>query len=312
MLAVSGEPPDGPGWAFEWKWDGVRATVAVADGGVVAHSRNRRVITESYPELHALTELTRHTVLLDGEIVALDERGRPDFDRLQSRMHVHRPTARLLREIPVAYYVFDLLAVDDRDLCPEPYDRRRQRLLEFGLSAPPVVRTPDNYVDVSGADLLRVAAEHGLEGIVAKRRTSTYSPGTRSRSWVKTALRLTQEVVLGGWVPGEGRRAGTLGALLLGAYDDTGTLHYVGHVGTGFSDTALDEMRERLAPLHRPSSPFGTPVPRDRARRAHWVEPDLVGEVEHRQWTADRRLRHPSWRGLRPDRTSHEARLPPT
>ncbi|WP_028662090.1 non-homologous end-joining DNA ligase [Saccharomonospora saliphila] len=310
MLAVPGEPPRGPAWAFEWKWDGVRAIVGVGGGHVRAHSRNQRDITASYPELETLAGLTTRAVLLDGELVALDERGRPDFGRLQSRMHVHRPTARLLREVPVSYYVFDLLVADDEDLCPHPYQHRRARLTALGLSAPPTVRTPDHYIGVSGSDLLRVAGEYGLEGVVAKRLDSTYRPGARSRNWIKTALRLTQEVVVGGWVPGEGRRGHTVGALLLGAHDPSGSLTYVGHVGTGFTDEALHDLRQRLEPLHRPSSPFDTPVPRDRARTAHWVEPTLVGEVEHRQWTADGRLRHPSWRGLRPDIAPRDVRLP--
>lgn len=312
MLAVPGGVPEGEQWAYEWKWDGVRAVVGLAGDEVRAHSRTLREITASYPELRALTTLTRRRLLLDGEIVALDERGRPDFARLQSRMHVHRPAARLLRDVPVCYYVFDLLVAGDEELLSLPYHRRRSRLADLGLTAPPTVRTPDHHTRVAGSDLLDVAADHGLEGIVAKRLDSRYRPGARSRDWVKTPLRTTQEVVVGGWVAGEGRRTGTLGALLLGAHrtDEPGALAYVGHVGTGFTESALADLLTRLRPLARPSSPFATPVPRDRARHAHWVEPVLVGEVEHRQWTAENRLRHPSWRGLRPDREPGEITVP--
>lgn len=312
MLAVSGDVPEGDDWAYEWKWDGVRAIVGVAGPEVRAHSRNLRDITPSYPELHSLTGLTRQTLLLDGELVTLDEAGRPDFGMLQSRMHVHAPTPRLLSDAPVHYYVFDLLVVDGEELHELPYHLRRERLTALGLSAPPTIRTPEYYTQVSGAELLAVAAEHGLEGVVSKRLGSTYRPGMRSRSWIKTPLRVTQEVVIGGWVRGEGRRAGTLGALLLGAHDADGDLVYVGHVGTGFTEAALADLLTRLRPHERPSSPFATPVPRDRSRHTQWVEPVLVGEVEHRQWTGDGRLRHPSWRGLRPDREPSEVRLPPS
>ncbi|EID56538.1 non-homologous end-joining DNA ligase [Saccharomonospora xinjiangensis] len=311
MLAVSGDVPEGEDWAYEWKWDGVRAIVGVGGGKVRIHSRNLREITATYPELHALTSLTRASLLLDGEIVTLDEHGRPSFGRLQSRMHVHVPSARLLRKVPVHYYVFDLLVMGSENTCGLPYRVRRERLTALGLTASPTVHTPEHYTHVSGAELLGVAAQHGLEGVVAKRLDSIYRPGMRSRSWVKTPLRATQEVVVGGWVSGEGRRSGTLGALLLGAYTADGSLCYVGHVGTGFTEAALADLLARLRPLARPSSPFATPVPRDRARHAHWVEPALVGEVEHRQWTTDRRLRHPSWRGLRPDRDPHEITVPP-
>ncbi|MDQ0377939.1 non-homologous end-joining DNA ligase [Amycolatopsis thermophila] len=310
MLATPGQPPAGPGWAFEWKWDGVRAMVAVDTGGVVARSRNLRDITSSYPELRVLPELVDRPLLLDGELVTLDDRGRPDFGRLQSRMHVARPRPELLESHPVAFFVFDLLHDSGRDLTREPYEDRRGQLAELALDAPPTIRVPDHYLgdEVTGPDLLEIASQSGLEGIVAKRVSSPYAPGRRSRDWIKTPLRQTQEVIIGGWVPGEGRRAGTLGALLLGVQDDQGQLVYVGHVGTGFTDQVLGEMRDRLAPLARQVSPFEVPVPREFARRARWVEPVLVGEVEHRQWTGDNRLRHPSWRGLRPDRDPAEIR----
>lgn len=310
MLATLGEVPTGEQWAFEWKWDGVRAVVGSNGDRVRVHSRNLRDITATYPELSRLAGLVAGTALLDGELVTLDELGRPDFGRLQSRMHVASPTVALLRDYPVCYYVFDLLRLDGADLLDLPYQHRRQRLARLELNHPPLLRTPDHYTNTSGADLLDVAAEYGLEGVVAKRLDSAYRPGTRSRNWIKTPLRLTQEVVIGGWTPGQRRRAGMLGSLLLGAHDDTGALVYIGHVGTGFSDAALRDMQARLRPLRRESSPFGTEVPRDRARQATWVDPVLVGEVEHRQWTAEGRLRHPSWRGLRTDKRPHEVRLP--
>jgi bifunctional non-homologous end joining protein LigD len=308
MLATAGDPPTGE-WAFEWKWDGVRAVVATDGRSVRAQSRNGNDVTSSYPELAALAGLAGHRpMLLDGEIVTLDEAGRPDFGLLQRRMHVRQPSADLLRSVPTAFYVFDLLRLSRRDLMRETYLRRREELAHLDLDDPPLLRVPDHYLDTPGTELLDIAREHGLEGVVAKRIHSRYRPGTRSREWIKTPLRLTQEVVIGGWTPGEGRRSETIGSLLLGVHDGE-RLAYAGHVGTGFTRQTLRDMEERLHPLRRRTSPFDTEVPRDRARKAQWVEPVLVGEVEHRQWTADRRLRHPSWRGLRPDREPEEAEI---
>jgi bifunctional non-homologous end joining protein LigD len=309
MLATPGPVPTGDGWSFEFKWDGVRALVALdPDGLLRATSRNLREITRSYPELLHLPRLVNRRVVLDGELVTLDEHGRPSFPLLAHRMHVQAPTALLLTQLPVQYYVFDLVQLDDRPLLTVPYLERRQRLADLDLNAPGLVRIPPHYTDVSGPDLLAVAADHALEGVVGKRVTSPYYPGKRSQAWIKTPLRNTQEVIIGGWTEGGGRRSGTLGALLLGVHDQADSrLRYVGRVGTGFTQTMLRDLQAILQAQARTTSPFDEPVPREDARGAHWVEPTLVGEVEHRQWTpTDNRLRHPSWRGLRPDREPEE------
>lgn len=268
-----------------------------APGELWLWSRNLRDVTATYPELAPLGEVVSRPVLLDGEIVSFDAEGRPDFGRLQSRMNVARPRPELVRSVPVAYYVFDVLRVDGDDLTDEPYERRRDILASLKLDSPPLVQVPEHYPDADGQRLLAIAGEHGLEGMVAKRLGSRYQPGRRSTDWIKTPLRHTQEVVIGGWTSGEGHRAGTIGALLLGVYDDTG-LRYAAHVGTGFTDQALRDLQQQLEPLRRSDSPFDTPVPREHVPKAYWVKPDLVGEVEHRQWTSDQRIRHPSWRGL--------------
>lgn len=308
MLATLGPVPAGTGWAFEFKWDGIRALVAVDPAGTVrATSRNLREITGSYPELRVLPGAVNQLVVLDGELVTLDEQGRPSFPRLAHRMHVQSPSALLVTRIPVRYYVFDLLRQGSRSLLSMPYQQRRARLAGLGLDRTGVIRTPPHYLDVPGADLLTVARDNGLEGVVGKRLGSHYLPGKRSQAWIKTPLRDTQEVIVGGWTEGEGGRAGTLGALLLGVHDQADhRLRFVGHVGTGFTRAALRDLRSMLHARSRPGSPFDEPVPREYARRAHWVDPDLVGEVEHRQWTPDNRLRHPSWRGLRLDRPPRE------
>ena len=310
MLAVAGDPPAGAGWAVEFKWDGVRAVTAVAGERVRANSRLGNDVTAGYPELAGLGALLDgRPALLDGELVALDTAGRPDFGLLQHRMHLRRPPAELVARIPVAYLVFDLLALDGRSLLAQPYDRRRDVLDGLGLDAARV-RVPPSTTDVPAAQLLEVARAHGLEGVVAKRRTARYEPGRRSPAWVKTALLHTQEVVIGGWTAGEGRRSATFGALLLGAYDAEGRLRYLGHVGTGFTEAALAALMARLEPVATTRSPFDDEVPRPQARRARWVRPELVGEITYRNLTHDRRLRAASWRGLRADKAPAEARLP--
>lgn len=311
MLASPGEPPLGPGWAFEFKWDGLRALAAVAGDQVRLYSRNGNDITSGYPELAVLSGLVGgRPVLFDGEIVTLGEAGSPDFALLQERMHVRAPSPWLVDRIPISYYVFDLLDLDGRRLLSQSYQHRRELLAELAVDGvSPRVRVPPQYTDVDGRQLLEVARLHGMEGVVGKRLSSRYEPGRRSSAWTKTALWRTQEVIVGGWTTGQGRRAGTLGALLLGAYDDDGRLRYIGDVGTGFTDRMLDDLLARLADLAQRSSPFDEPVPREHARRAHWVRPELVGEVEYRALTPDRRLRHAAWRGLRADKDPEQVTL---
>jgi bifunctional non-homologous end joining protein LigD len=312
MLACAGAPPSGTGWAFEFKWDGVRAIAAVAGDRSRLYSRNGNDITDGYPELAALRGLIgARRVLLDGEIVTMGAAGRPDFGLLQQRMHVRTPSPALLARVPISYYVFDLLDLDGNRLLARSYQQRRDALAALDLDAgSPLIRVPPNYTNVNGAQLLDVARQHGLEGVIGKRLRSRYEPGRRSPSWIKTALFHTQEVLVGGWTAGQGARADTLGALLLGAHDELGRLRYLGDVGTGFTEQMLGDLLVRLTALERPDSPFDDPVPRDHARRARWVRPELVGEVEYRAVTADRRLRHTAWRGLRADKDPAQVTFP--
>ena len=208
----------------------------------------------------------------------------------------------------MSFYAFDVLHLDGESLLGASYDDRRARLAT--LAPADRVLVPPSFTDVDGDQMLAVARQHGLEGVVAKRRAGRYEPGRRSPGWVKTALVRTQEVLVGGWTAGEGRRTATFGSLLLGAYDAAGALRYLGHVGTGFSDAVLVGLMTRLRPLARPTSPFDEVVPREHARKARWVEPVLVGEVEYRLVTRDGRLRHAAWRGLRPDRSPESVRMP--
>ncbi|WP_232237371.1 MULTISPECIES: non-homologous end-joining DNA ligase [Actinoalloteichus] len=313
MLATGGQPmPTGPDWAWEFKFDGVRAIAAGDRAGVRLTSRNGNDITATYPELTVLGEiLGAQRAVLDGEIVAMDDKGRPSFALLQRRMHVQRPTARLTGEIPVACFVFDLLHLDGVSLLGESYLRRRELLDGLALDGRSArVRVPPSHRDVDPRRLLDIARDNGLEGTIGKRVASGYRPGVRSRDWLKFPLINTYEVVICGWQPGGGRRAGRIGSLMLGAHDSAGELRYVGHVGTGFTERMLAELLGMLQPIERPTSPFAGPVPREYSRAAHWVEPRLVGEVVYRTWSPDGRLRHSAWRGLRPDRDAREISLP--
>jgi len=243
--------------------------------------------------------------VLDGEIVALDANGKPSFESLQARMHVTNPAQvrRLVTQVPATYFVFDVLYLDGKSLLETPYVERRRILESLQLSGRSW-QTPPHF-EGDGDAVLAASKAQGLEGIIAKRLDSRYYPGKRSDCWLKVKNLRTQEVVIGGWKPGEGRRAGAIGSLLLGVAGTDG-LEFVGHVGTGFTDRMLRDLESELAPLARTDSPFATPVPREHARNARWVEPRVVGEVAFGEWTREGRLRHPAWRGLRPDKSADE------
>jgi bifunctional non-homologous end joining protein LigD len=300
MLATSGElPDDDAAWGYEFKWDGVRAVAAVHGGELSLRSRKGTDITVRYPELGRLPDvLAAHDAVVDGEIVAMDASGRPDFGALQNRMHRTGPeVGRMAAAAPVTYLVFDLLAWDGEDLLGRPYAERRERLDELAVAGHRWASTP--WFRGGGSGVHAASLENGLEGIVAKRLASPYRPGARSPDWRKVKNFRSQAVVVGGWRPGQGRRAGGIGSLLFGVPDDEGRLVYAGHVGTGFTDRDLAELKRTLT--SRATSPFEGALPREVTRDAHWVEPDLVGEVAYAVWTADGRLRHPSWRGVRDD-----------
>ncbi len=306
MLARAGTlPRDDGDWAFELKWDGVRAICHSEPGRLRLHSRNLLDITPRYPELGRLNRaLSHHRAILDGEVVALDAEGRPSFGALQRRMHVSSESAvrRLMKDTPVTYVIFDLLWLDGHSLMELPYVERRARLAELGLREGERWRVPDHVVG-HGAQLLAATAEQGLEGVLAKRLDSTYEPGRRTPAWLKIKNVHRQEVVIGGWVPGDGKRRDRIGALLVGVREDDGGLRHIGRVGTGFTESELDVLGERLRPLEREDSPFAPGGPKI-PRGAVFAEPELVAEVEFREWTDGGQLRAPSYKGLRDDKPS--------
>ena len=309
MLARAGDPPPAGDerWAFEVKWDGIRAICFSEPGRMRFESRNLNDVTASYPELSRLNRaLGARTAVLDGEIVAFDEEGRPSFSALQQRMHVASEAAarRRAKDHPVTYVIFDLLYLEGRSLLDEPYEERRRLLDGLDLQGPHW-QVP-SYLRGDGQVLLDVARDRGLEGIVAKRVDCPYRPGQRTGAWIKVKVMRRQELVIGGWLPGEGRRQERLGALLVGVHDESGALRYAGRVGTGFDEAELRRLGGLLAERARPASPFAATDGPQPPRGARFVEPDLVAEVEFGEWTRDGVLRHPSYKGLRDDKAPEE------
>ncbi|HUG51320.1 MAG TPA: non-homologous end-joining DNA ligase, partial [Terrimesophilobacter sp.] len=312
MLATLGTTADVVGdaadddWAFEMKWDGIRAIAYVEAGEVRLFTRNGNDVSRTYPDLlDPLREaVAADSAVLDGEIVAVNKLGRPDFGLLQTRMKLTKKAevdAAALKT-PVQFMLFDLLEQDGRSMMAAGYDKRREALRNLVSEQGPIHVPPAFEGDVEHA--MDSSRKLGLEGVLAKRRGSTYSAGRRSRAWIKIKHHLTQEVVIGGWRPGKGNRSHTIGSLLVGI-PAGGGLRYIGRVGTGFGEKQLADMTRRFDRLERATTPF-LDVPRADAADARWVTPNLVGEVEFAEWTPTRRLRQPSWRGWRPDKSPDE------
>lgn len=299
-------PRDEDEYGFEIKWDGVR-TIAYSEGGTLKlRSRTGRDVTGTYPEIKAIGRaIGMAGTILDGEIVVLDEAGRSDFQRLQGRMNVtaKRVSEALIRSAPVTYVIFDLLYRDGELLIDLPYAERRRRLEELALEGESW-RTPANQIG-AGSEFAAAARGLGLEGVIAKRLDCPYRPGKRSRDWLKIKNVRSQEIVIGGWTPGEGRRESSIGALLGGYWAEGGDgdpeLRYAGRIGTGFSDELLAKLLAMLEPLRTEASPFAGRQP---PRNAIFARPELVGEVEFAEWTRAGTLRAPVFKGLRPDKTA--------
>ena len=300
MLAIAADEPfDSPQFTYEPKWDGVR-TLAFVDGGEVRlQTRNLLDCTKQYPEAHGVAEALTgaYQAILDGEIVAFDEKGLPSFQRLQPRMHLRdeRAVSRLRKSVPVVYEVFDVLYLDGEDLTRRPLRERRRRL-EDALEPMGAIRLSEGFPG-SGVALFKAAQEQGLEGIVAKRLDAPYTSG-RSAAWVKVKAFKSMDCVIGGWTAGQGGRQATLGALVVGVYRD-GKLVPVGHVGTGFDDRTLRDLQATLKEHEAPTSPFSV-APKVN-QPATWCSPDLVCEVRYAELTRDGTMRHPAYLGLRAD-----------
>ncbi len=300
MLAT---PVDQPftreGWLFELKWDGVRALASVAEGKVRLVGRSGRDETARYPELAVLGRaLHGHSAVVDGEIVVMNDDGRPSFERLQSRINVGRDSdvRRAMRDNPATYVVFDVLRLDGRDLMQTSL-RIRKKTLKDVLTPVDGVMYAD-HVERDGEAFFAAVSRQGIEGMIGKRADSVYQPGRRSPDWVKVKAWQTQSCVIAGWTGGRGRRTDQLGALILGVYDGDDLVH-CGQVGTGFNEATLRDLRRRLDALAVQESAIHPP-PRP-SEPATWVRPELVCEVRHAGWTKQGILRHPAYLGLRED-----------
>jgi bifunctional non-homologous end joining protein LigD len=308
MLAVAGAlPADSDEWALEPKWDGIRVIVRVAGDAIAASSRGGQDLVPGFPELGPLPDLVGGRPLtIDGELVALRQDGRPSFGLLQQRLNLTSAAlvSRRAEAVPATLVVFDLLHFDRHSLLDLSYDERRAALEKLHLDSPGIITT-HVFRDADGAAVFEAVRQRGLEGLMAKRRSSPYLPGRRSGNWLKVKAIRTQEVVIGGWTAGQGQLGHTFGALMLGIPELAG-LRYVGKVGTGFDTRARAAIFEQLQGIHADESPFiKDPEPKDRVG-ATYVKPVVVAEVQFGEWTRDGRLRHPSWRGLRPDKTADQ------
>src|SRR5581483_8748451 len=310
MLAEAGHDAfDSPEWTFEPKLDGVRTLAYVSTDGTRLFSRTARDQTAQYPELGNLATyvLGVHAVL-DGEIVALDAKGQPSFGLLQQRINLGSVTEieQIRKSIPVHFYVFDILWLDGRNLCPDPLTERRRVLHEVVTQAGPIAFALS--VDGNGKEFFQAAKNLGIEGIIGKKLDSIYEPGRRSKHWRKIKAMKTLDCVVLGWTPGSGSRSHTFGALLVGAYDD-GALRWIGQVGTGFSGQLLADLQRRLESIEVADPPISDPALKA-VKGARWVRPELVCEVTYLEITSGGKLRAPSFRGLRDDKPPEDCALP--
>jgi bifunctional non-homologous end joining protein LigD len=310
MLATLVEYPfDNPQWLFEIKWDGYRSVAFVDGGKARLVSRNQNDMTSQYPELRDLPNYVRaRTAVLDGEIVALDDSGRPSFSLMQQRTGISgagRKVKAADRSVPIAYYVFDLLYLDGYDLMRVDLEKRKE-LLAGIIAGSGLVRYSDHHLQ-QGVALFEAAREQGLEGIVAKRRNSCYEQ-KRSREWLKMKITRRQECVIGGYTDPRGSRE-HFGSIILGLYDEKGRLLHVGQAGSGFTEKTHEDMWRLLQKLKTDKNPFANRV--ESTRGTHWVKPELVAEIKFSEWTHETadggvKMRAPVYQGLRPDKPAQE------
>lgn len=303
MLATAGTLPDGPGWAYELKWDGVRVLADRSPDRLTLQSRSERDITLTYPELSGLADACPD-MLLDGEVVAFVD-GRPTFTALQPRMHVRdaRRARALQAKVPITYLIFDILRLYGVDLTSRPYVERRETLERLDLDVAHCTVPP---VFDDGPATVAACHAQQLEGVVAKSLSSRYFPGARSPEWIKVRTSHRQEFVVCGWQRGSGGRTNQIGSLVLGYYGDGGALLYAGQVGTGFTAPMLRTVQEMLEPLRQDESPFDEVLPAPDRKDVLWCSPEVVVMVEFLEWTPAGRLRFPSFQGIRDDKDPRE------
>jgi len=304
MMAVSAASlPTGADWSYEVKWDGYRAIAEKRGKSVTLRSRNLKDLTADYPAVAAAIGQLKHDLVLDGELVAIDENGRPSFQALQ-----HRATERHA----VLYYAFDLLSLNGKDLTHQPLEARREALLKSFKGSSPSLVFPSEPLPGTPEQIERAVRDIGLEGVVAKRRTSTYQPGKRSYDWVKVKFAKRQELVIGGYKPA----GSSFDSLLVGHYEKR-RLMFAGRVRAGFTPALRNEILSKLKPLEVVRCPFanlpsgktshwGEGITEEDMEKFRWVAPKLVAEIAFTEWTRDGQLRHSSFVGLRDDKKPSE------
>ena len=290
-----------PAWFFEVKWDGYRVEAVVRDGETRLWTRNRGDAARYFPDLAAARAdwIDAREAIVDGEVVALDEAGRPSFSLLQARAGFQQ---RRDASAPIVYQVFDLLFLDGESLLDQPLEVRKGRLRQV-LREHPMVRYA-GHVEGDGEALFASVKAEGLEGVMAKQRASRYEPSRRSRAWLKIKNRPEQEFVVAGWEPGNVAHR-DLGSLVLGVYDDEGTLRFAGEVGSGLDARTRRDLLARMAPMARGTSAFDAPP---RLPRVSWVEPQLVVRVEFAEWTRDGLIRQAALKGIELDKDPRDVR----
>jgi bifunctional non-homologous end joining protein LigD len=290
-----------PAWIYERKLDGERCLTFRDGADLRLETRNRKVVSSTYPELaEALGGQPASDFIVDGEVVAFED-GQTRFSQLQQRLGVAHPGPELLHQVPVTYYIFDVLWADGTDLRPLPLLERKQHLTDLLRWGGPLTFVEHRVRD--GEQYYVEACRQGWEGLIAKRADAPYRAG-RTKDWLKFKCENNQEFVIGGWTDPQGTRIG-LGALLIGYYDSDGKLVYAGKVGTGFNTATLRMLHDELTKLERATSPFSRgELPRRRG--VHWARPQLVGQVGFSEWTTAGELRHPRFQGLRRDKSAKE------
>ena len=308
MMAKTGKPFDSDDFIFEPKWDGLRALLFKHDRRIELQNRNLKDVTAGYPELQKLkSSIKARSAIVDGEVVILDEKGLPDFGKMQHRFGINDPREATVlgKTLPATYVAFDLLHLNGKDLIARPLEERKSCLQTIIREGPHLLL--GDHVDRKGKRFYDEASKQGFEGVIAKRRDSPYLPGVRADVWVKIKGAKTVDCIVVGFTKGEGMRVSSFGALVVAAYASNGRLQHIGNVGGGFDSKSLETMTPMLQKLVRKTPVIEGPV--EAPTPVTWVMPRIVCEVKYASITHERKLRFPRFSRLRNDKSPEECRM---